>query len=84
MEAESFYDQFAPKEWGRLEKHRTEFAVTSRAFEEFLSSPPCSILDIGGGPGRYSIELARQGYAVTLLEISGESLRLAQEKAGEA
>jgi len=84
MEAEPFYDEFTPKEWGRLEKHRTEFAVSLRAINEFLSSPPCSILDIGGGPGRYSIELARQGYAVTLLEISGESLRLAQEKAGEA
>lgn len=84
MEAEPFYDQSAPEEWRRLEEHRTEFAVTSRAFEAFLPSPPCSILDIGGGPGRYSIELARQRYSVTLVEISGESLKLAREKAGEA
>ncbi len=84
MEAEPFYDQFAPREWERLERHRTEFAVTLRALDEFLSAPPYAVLNIGGGPGRYSIELARQGYTVTLLDISGESLRLARQKAAEA
>jgi len=84
MEAEPFYDEFAPKEWERLERHRTEFAVSLRAISEFLPRPPCSVLDVGGGPGRYSIELARQGYSVTLLDISGENLRLARQKANEA
>ena len=83
MEAEPYYDQSAEKEWERLERHRTEFAVTLMALEEFLPAPGCSVLDIGGGPGRYSIELARQGYRVTLFDISGESLKLAQEKARE-
>jgi S-adenosylmethionine-dependent methyltransferase len=84
MEAEPFYDEFAPKEWERLERHRTEFAVSLRAINEFLPKPPCSVLDVGGGPGRYAIELARQGYSVTLLDISGENLRLARQKANEA
>jgi len=84
MEAEPFYDEFAPKEWERLERHRTEFAVSLRAISEFLPRPPYSVLDVGGGPGRYSIELARQGYSVTLLDISGENLRLARQKANEA
>lgn len=84
MEAEPFYDEFAPKEWERLERHRTEFAVSLRAINEFLPKPPCSVLDVGGGPGRYAIELARQGYSVTLLDISVENLRLASKKANEA
>jgi S-adenosylmethionine-dependent methyltransferase len=84
MEIEVFYDQFVLREWTRLEKCRTEFAVTLKAFGEFLPKSPCSVLDIGGGPGRYAIELAQQGYVVTLLEISSESLKLAQEKAREA
>ncbi len=70
MEAEPFYDEFAPKEWGRLERHRTEFAVSLRAISEFLPRPPCSVLDVGGGPGRHAIEPARQGYSITLLDIS--------------
>ena len=28
MEAEFFYDEFASQEWERLERHRTECAVT--------------------------------------------------------
>jgi len=84
MEAEPFYDEYAPKEWGRLEKHRTEFAVSLRALEAFLPQPPCSVLDVGGGPGRYAIELARLGYSVTLLDISRENLKLARQKASEA
>jgi ubiquinone/menaquinone biosynthesis C-methylase UbiE len=58
--------------------------VTLRAFDDFLPTPPSSVLDIGGGPGRYSIELARRGYAVTLLDISGESVKLARQRAEEA
>lgn len=84
MEAEPFYDEYAPKEWERLEKHRTEFAVSMRALGEFLPRPPCAVLDVGGGPGRYAIELSRQGYSVTLLEISRGNLRLARQKAREA
>jgi ubiquinone/menaquinone biosynthesis C-methylase UbiE len=84
MEPEPFYDKFAPQEWGRLERHRTEFAVSLKAINTFLSNPPCTILDIGGGPGRYAIELTRQGYSVTLLDISGENLKLARQKAKEA
>jgi ubiquinone/menaquinone biosynthesis C-methylase UbiE len=42
------------------------------------------VLDIGGGPGRYSIWLAQQGYRVTLADLSPELLDVAREKAGEA
>ena len=74
MEAEPFYDKFAPREWKRLTRHRTEFAVSLRAINTFLLKPPCSILDVGGGPGRYAIELARLGHNVTLVDISRENV----------
>jgi S-adenosylmethionine-dependent methyltransferase len=83
MEAEPFYDEFAPQEWERLERHRTEFAITLKALLEFLPDTTCSVLDIGGGPGRYAIELARLGYEVTLMDISKKSLHLAKEMAEE-
>jgi S-adenosylmethionine-dependent methyltransferase len=84
MEAEPFYDKFAPQEWERLAKRRTEFAISLRVINASLPKPPCSVLDAGGGPGRYAIELSRQGYSVTLLDISRENLRLACQKANEA
>ena len=48
------------------------------------SPPPARVLDCGGGPGRYAIELARRGYEVILFDLSAGCLRLAQEKAAEA
>lgn len=81
---ESFYNNNAEREWERLERHRTEFAVTMRAFEDYLPRPPATILDIGGGPGRYSIALTQQGYSVTLLDFSSGLLEFARDKAAES
>jgi len=81
---ERYYDQQPEREWERLERHRTEFALTLRALAEHLPPPPARVLDCGGGPGRYGIELTRQGYEVVLFDLSPECLRLAREKAAEA
>ena len=83
-EAEPFYDQYARSEWERLERHKTEFAVTMLALQEHLPLPPASVLNIGGGPGRYSIALSQLGYQVKLVDLSRNSLTLAAEKAAEA
>lgn len=49
---------------------------------EELSLPPGgSILDIGCGTGRHSIELAKRGYAVTGLDLSSEMLARAADAA---
>jgi S-adenosylmethionine-dependent methyltransferase len=81
---QTYYDQNAVAEWQRLERHRTEFAVTMRALGDFLPRPPAAVLDVGGGPGRYAIALAAQGYQVTLSDLSEENLALARAKAQEA
>ena len=75
-----YYDRDAQHEWERMERHRTEFAVTLRAMEKYLPPPPARVLDCGGGPGRYAIELAKRGYRVTLFDLSPGNLQLAQEK----
>ena len=81
---EDFYDQSADYEWNRLERHRTEFAVTMKALLDHLPEAPADLIDIGSGPGRYSIELAKEGYRITLVDLSEVSLDLAKEKASEA
>ena len=78
------YDSMSEREWTRMERHRTEFALTLRALAQHLPPPPAHILDCGGGPGRYAIELARQGYQVTLFDLSSGNLALARQKAAEA
>jgi ubiquinone/menaquinone biosynthesis C-methylase UbiE len=79
-----YYDTTAEQEWRRLDRDRVEFAGTMRALEEYLTPAPALVLDIGGGPGRYAIELARRGYGVTLADISEVELGLASAKASEA
>jgi ubiquinone/menaquinone biosynthesis C-methylase UbiE len=79
-----YYDDNAHKEWERLAGDRTEFALTMRALAEYLPAPPADVLDIGGGPGRYAIELTRLGYRVTLADIAEAELTVARAKADEA
>jgi ubiquinone/menaquinone biosynthesis C-methylase UbiE len=38
------------------------------------------ILDAGGGPGRYTIELARNGYDIVLFDLSRECLKEAEKR----
>jgi len=63
-------------EWHRLVKdpyHALEFETTLRSLRRFLPRRGL-ILDAGGGPGRYTVTLAKLGYEVVLLDITPELL----------
>lgn len=73
-------------EWDRLKKdpfHELEFDTTIRYLEKYLPKKGL-ILDAGGGPGRYTIELLKRGYQVVLLDIVKENLDFAKEKIEES
>jgi SAM-dependent methyltransferase len=78
---ERYYDLSSANEWARLERYRTEYAITLRALKDHLPPPPAHLLDCGGGPGRYAIELTKLGYAVTLFDLSQINLSLARTHA---
>lgn len=81
-EIERWYDtQY--DEWERLERHRIEYDITRRYLDEYITGEQLRVLDIGGGPGRYSIDLAEQGHEVTLLDLSMRHLEVARTKAKE-
>ena len=79
---QNYYDADVEKEWERLEKHPFEFALTCRFLDRYLH-PGDRVLDIGGGPGRYSLYLAKRGCQVTLLDLSAENVEFARRKARE-
>jgi S-adenosylmethionine-dependent methyltransferase len=58
-----------------------EFRTTLRLIDSYFP-PNGDVCDIGGGPGRYSLELARRGYRVSLIDLSQRLLDRARESFG--
>ncbi len=48
---------------------RLELARTQELLARYLPPPPAVVLDVGGGPGAHACWLARQGYAVHLIDL---------------
>ncbi len=82
----NLYSRIVDREWNRLvrdEFHRLEWNTTWRFLQESLPAAGL-VLDAGGGPGRYTIELARRGYDVVLLDLVAGNLERAREEIGRA
>jgi len=77
-----YYTGQVRKEWRRLVRdayHRLELDTTLHFLEKYLPKKGL-ILDAGGGPGRYTIELAKRGYQVTLLDMTAANLEFARRQ----
>jgi len=75
-----YYTGQVQDEWRRLVKnayHKLEIATTLHFLENYLP-PRGLILDAGGGPGRYTLELAKKGYDVILLDATQANLDFAK------
>jgi len=81
-----WYDARAKYEWTRLFQdgyHQLEYLVTKHFLEKYLPKNGL-VLDAGGGPGRYTIELAKKSYNVVLLDLSPKCLAIARREVGKA
>ncbi len=77
-----FYTTHVRGEWRRLVRdayHRLEFETTLHYLEKYLPEKGL-ILDAGGGPGRYTFELASRGYQVVLLDLTPANLEFARRQ----
>lgn len=79
-EVKRHYDENPKKEWDRLKENPYEFWVTTAWMDRYLKAGD-SILDVGGGPGRYSIHYALQSHSVTLVDLSPKNVAFAKKKA---
>ncbi len=82
----AYYAGIGEREWARLENPddgAIEFEVTSQVLTTYLP-PHARVLDLGGGPGRYTIWLAQQGHHVTLADLCPELLSIARTKISQA
>lgn len=79
-DVKKFYESYNA-EWQRLESPigRVEFLSTWALIEKYFPAA-CKVADIGGGPGRYTIELLKQGHQTTLLDLAENHISLAGQK----
>jgi ubiquinone/menaquinone biosynthesis C-methylase UbiE len=77
-----YYASYVRKEWKRLVKspyNRLEYDTTCHFLRRYLPTGGL-LLDAGGGPGRYTIRLAKQGYDVVLLDMTPANLKFARRR----
>lgn len=82
----SFYDAYGSREWDRLQSDPAalvNFHIHKHYLDRFVRSGD-RVLDIGAGPGRFTIELAKLGATVVVGDLSPAQLALNREKVREA
>jgi len=79
----SYYDSATERELARLGRHQLEHDITWRYLDRYLPSEG-AVLDIGAGAGGYTVELARRGYTVTAVDLSGKLVELCRKRVSEA
>jgi len=82
----SFYDEFGEREWTRFEDARTpapSLDVHLGQLRRFVR-PNDRVLDVGAGPGRFTIELAQLGAHVVVADVSQGQLDLNRDRVAGA
>jgi SAM-dependent methyltransferase len=78
----NFFDEYGEQEWDRLEQRpmdRVNFAVHRRLLDEHVRAGD-RVIEIGAGPGRFTLELGRLGARVVVGDVSPGQLELHREK----
>jgi ubiquinone/menaquinone biosynthesis C-methylase UbiE len=75
--AAAFFDEYGEREWSRFETNGWVASLASHIhyLERFVKSGD-RVLDIGCGPGRFTLELARIGARVVAADVSPGQLEL--------
>ena len=77
-----YYDALGAAEWGRLEHNvrgRVSLEVHRRFLRRFVR-PGMRVLEIGAGPGRFTLELAQIGASAVVTDVSEVQLALNAER----
>ncbi len=75
----AFYNSDPQREHARLEEHQLEYELTWRYLDRYLPAHG-SILEVGAATGRYTLELARRGYALTAVDFSSALIEKCRQR----
>jgi SAM-dependent methyltransferase len=84
--AAEFFDEYGEREWTRFDDERTP-STSLDVHREYLRRyvhGDDRVLEVGAGPGRFTIELARVGASIVVADISPGQLELNRAKVLEA
>jgi len=82
IQVREYYTGCVRTEWRRLARdayRRLEFETTLHFVMQYLPANGL-VLDAGGGPGRYTVELAKRGYDMVLMDLTPANLEFAQRQ----
>jgi SAM-dependent methyltransferase len=82
----AFYDQYGAAEWDRFDRSaasRVSLELHKR-FQSRWVHKGDRVLEVGAGPGRFTIELARLGARILVSDISPGQLDLNRDRVGAA
>ena len=60
-----------------------EFERIKSLIEKYIELPNSTVIDVGGGTGKYSEWLAEKGHKVYLVEPVGKHIEIAQKRANK-
>ena len=83
---EGHFDDVGMREWDRLDTTphgKVQFHIHQHYLQKYIKQGD-RVLEIGSGPGRFTIELGKIGASIGVVDISKEQLRLNEENVREA
>ncbi len=82
-EIEEFYHQTSEEKRLELGLGQLEFERTKEIVEKYLPNPGSTIIDIGGGTGKYSAWLSEKLHKVVMVEPIEKHIKLAQKRSNQ-
>lgn len=81
IELEKHYNKFCEDKRLTRRHGQVEYITSMKYIHEYLEDmPSAKILDVGAGTGRYSVQLASEGYDVTAIELVKYNLGILKSK----
>ena len=81
VELEKYYNKFCEDKRLTRKHGQVEYITSMKYIHEYLKvNENAKILDVGAGTGRYSVQLANEGYDVTAVELVKHNLGVLKSK----
>jgi Cyclopropane fatty acid synthase and related methyltransferases len=78
---QTYYNEHVTQEWQRLEKCFVEYYIVCKYLNKYIEQKSL-ILDLGGGPGRYALYLAKEKQSsVLLVDLAEQNVTYALHEA---